>query len=210
MSQNPVLLFIDALDPEALKTITSNQCLSNSAFLNPALQAVMAHLRPTMMVQVAVRLIAIALRLIGETLPAQDISLQCEYEQQKPSETVRRELDHTLPHYQWQGPRNYCGRIQYLMALLGEAIRVLAVTEALKVDKLATLALERVSQSRRRLQNVGYRGFVQRFRVRRGASFSCRVRSEKARSERPRETIPSRSTDSERSQHFQSEHFVKI
>ena len=67
-------------------------------------------------------------------------------------ETVRRELDHALPYYQWQGRRNYYGRILYLMVLLEEAVRILAVpkralTEALKADKPATLVLERVSQA---------------------------------------------------------------
>ena len=37
--------------PEALQAITSNQCLSTSAFLKPALNAAMAELRPSMMVQ---------------------------------------------------------------------------------------------------------------------------------------------------------------
>ena len=139
--------------PEALKTITSNQCLSTSAFLNPALHAVMAELRPSMMVQVAVRLTAISLRLVAEILPTQHVSTEDEGvggdEQQKLSETVRYELEQAVPYYQWQGPRNYYGRVQYLTALLEEAIRVLAVpteslTEALKVDEAATCASERV------------------------------------------------------------------
>ena len=56
---------------EALQAITSNQCLSTSAFLRPALYAAMAELRPSMMVQVAVRLTAITLRLAAKILPSQ-------------------------------------------------------------------------------------------------------------------------------------------
>ena len=55
--------------PEALQAITSNQCLSTSAFLKPALRASMAELRPSMMVQVAVRLTAITLRLTAKISP---------------------------------------------------------------------------------------------------------------------------------------------
>ena len=54
--------------PEALQAITFNQCLSTSAFLEPALHAAMAELRPSMMVQVAVRLTAITLRLVVKIL----------------------------------------------------------------------------------------------------------------------------------------------
>ena len=142
--------------PEALKMITSNQCLSTSAFLHPALHAAMAELRPSMMVQVAVRLTAITLRLVGEILPSQPPLPQYEGlgedEQQKLSETVRHELEQALPYYQWQGPRNYYGRVQYLMALLEEAIRILAVpteslTAALKADGAATRASQQVAQS---------------------------------------------------------------
>ena len=142
--------------PEALKTITSNQCLSTSAFLNPAMLAVMAELRQSMMVQVAVRLTAVTLRLVAEVLPNQYPLPQYEGpgedEQQKLSETVRHELEQALPYYQWQGPRNYYGRVQYLMALLEEAIRVLAVpmeslTAALKADEAATRASQRLAQS---------------------------------------------------------------
>ena len=142
--------------PEALKEITSNRCLSTSAFLHPALQVAMAELRPTMMVQVAVRLTAVALRLVAEILPNHHVSTQPEGAggdgQQKLSETVRRELDSAVPYYDWQGPRNYHGRVQYLMALLEEAMRVLAVPkealmEALKLDAPAARAAERVVQS---------------------------------------------------------------
>ena len=128
--------------PEALQTITSNQCLSTSAFLKPALHAAMAELRPSMMVQVAVRLTAITLRLAAKILrtqhPIQDPEV-CETEQQELSETVRCELQRAVPFYQWQGPRNYYGRVQYLMTLLQGAIRALAVptsslAEALKED----------------------------------------------------------------------------
>ena len=87
--------------PQALNAITSNRCLSTSAFLHPALQVAMAELRPTMMVQVAVRLTAIALRIIAEILPNQHISSQPEGAgddgPQKLSETVRRELDSAVP-----------------------------------------------------------------------------------------------------------------
>ena len=58
--------------PEALQAITSNQCLSTSAFLKPALNAAMAELRPSMMVQVAVRLTAITLRLAAKILRTED------------------------------------------------------------------------------------------------------------------------------------------
>jgi hypothetical protein len=129
--------------PEALQAITSNQCLSTSAFLKPALSAAMAELRPLMMVQVAVRLTAITLRLAAKILQTQDAMPQdpdvCKIEQHKLSENIRGELERAVPYYQWQGPRNYYGRVQYLMALLQEAIRVLAaptssLAEALKED----------------------------------------------------------------------------
>ena len=142
--------------PEALKAITSNQCLSTSAFLKPALEAAMAELRPLMMMPVAIRLTAISLRLIAGILPNHQPSPQDENagegEQQKLAETVRHELGQAVPYYQWQGPTNYCGRIQYLMALLEEAIRVMAVprdslTEALKLDTAAAHISQRVLQS---------------------------------------------------------------
>ena len=142
--------------PEALKTITSNQSLTTSAFLNPALQAVMAELQQLMMVQLAVRLTAISLRLVVEVLLTQHPLPQYEApgkdEQQKLAETVRRELDQAVPYYEWQGSRNGHGRVQYLMALLEEAIRVLAVpkellTEALTLDVPAAHASQRVVQS---------------------------------------------------------------
>ena len=142
--------------PDALQAITSNQCLSTSAFLKPALHAAMAELRPSMMVQVAVRLTAITLRLTAKILPTQHAMPQdpafCETEQQELSETVRCELERAVPYYQWQGPRNYYGRVQYLMALLQEAIRVLAVptsslAEALKEDVQASQAAKRMAQS---------------------------------------------------------------
>jgi hypothetical protein len=129
--------------PEALQAITSNQCLSTSAFLKPALHVAMAELRPSMMVQVAVRLAAITLRLAAKILQTQDNTAQdpdvCESKQHKLSKTIRGELERAVPYYQWQGPRNYYGRIQYLMALLQEALRVLAVptpslAEALRED----------------------------------------------------------------------------
>ena len=68
---------------------------------------------------------------------------------QKPS---AMSFEQALPYYQWQGPRNYYGRVQYLMALLEEAIRVLAVpmeslTAALKADEAATRASQRLAQS---------------------------------------------------------------
>ena len=62
----------------ALKEITSNRCLSTSALFHLTLQVAMTELRPTMMVQVAVRLAAIALRLIAEILPNQVLSRQPE------------------------------------------------------------------------------------------------------------------------------------
>ena len=142
--------------PEALQAITSNQCLSTSAFLKPALNAAMAELRPSMMVQVAVRLTAITLRLATKILQTQDIMAQdpavCEVEQHELSETIRDELKRAVPYYQWQGPRNYYGRVQYLMALLQEAIRVLAVpisslAEALKEDVQGSQAAKHLARS---------------------------------------------------------------
>lgn len=58
--------------PVASEAITSNRCLSSSAFLKPVLNAAMAELRPSMMVQVAVRLTAITLRLAAKMLQTQD------------------------------------------------------------------------------------------------------------------------------------------
>ena len=56
-----------------------------------------------MMVQVAVRLTAISLRLVAEILPTYYVSPQYEgaggEEQQKLLETVRRKLDEVLPFY---------------------------------------------------------------------------------------------------------------
>ena len=113
--------------PEALQAITSNQCLSTSAFLKPALHAAMAELRPSMMMQVAVRLTAITLRLAAKILQPQDTTTQdpdvCGTEHHKLSETICGELERAVPYYQWQGPRNYYGRVQYLMALLQEHVK---------------------------------------------------------------------------------------
>lgn len=140
--------------PEPLKTITSNPCLNTSAFLNPALHAVMAELRPSMMVQVAVRLSAISLRLVAEVLPSQNPLPQHEGpgkdERQGLAETIGRKLDQAVPYYEWQGSRNCHGRVKYLMALLEEAIRVLTVpteslTKALKLELAATRAAQRVA-----------------------------------------------------------------
>jgi hypothetical protein len=140
--------------PEALQAITSNQCLSTSAFLKPALRAAI-ELRPSMMVQVAVRLTAITLRLAAKMLRTQDALTQDpnvgEIEQHELSETIRGELERAVPYYQWQGPRNYYGRVQYLMALLQEAIGALAVptsslAEALKQDVQANQAAKRVAR----------------------------------------------------------------
>jgi len=142
--------------PEALETITSNQCLRTSAFLYPALHPVMAELRPSMMVQVAVRPTAITLRLVAEILPADHVTHQDESargdEQQRLSETIRHKLEEAVPYYPWQGPRNYYGRVQYLMLLLEDAVRVLAVspgslTAAVKMDAAANRALGRVAHS---------------------------------------------------------------
>ena len=54
--------------PKALQAITSNQCLSTSAFLKPVLHTAMAELRPSIMVQVAVRLTAITMRLAAKII----------------------------------------------------------------------------------------------------------------------------------------------
>ncbi|KAK3045798.1 hypothetical protein LTR09_012658 [Extremus antarcticus] len=142
--------------PEALETITSNQCLRTSAFLYPALHPVMAELRPSMMVQVAVRPTAITLRLVAEILPTDHVTHQDESargdEQQRLSDTIRNKLEQAVPYYPWQGPRNYYGRVQYLMSLLEDAVRVLAVspgslTAAVKMDAAANRALGRVAPS---------------------------------------------------------------
>ena len=142
--------------PEPLKAITSNQCLTTSGFLKPVLRAAIAELRPSMMVQVAVRLTAITLRLVADILPTDHAIPKnegvCGDEHKRLLETVCRELEQAVPYYHWQGPRNYCGRVQYLMALLEEAVRVLGVstnslTEALEVDEAANRALERVARS---------------------------------------------------------------
>ena len=142
--------------PEALQAITSNQCLSTSAFLKPALYIAMAELRPSMILQVAVRLTAITLRLAAKTLRPQEAMAHdpdiCETEPQELSQTVHRELERAVPYYQWQGLRDYYDRVQYLMALLQEAIRVLAVptsslAEALKEDVQSSHAAKRMAQS---------------------------------------------------------------
>ncbi|KAI7423214.1 hypothetical protein KC336_g7942 [Hortaea werneckii] len=141
--------------PEASKTITSNACLDSSSFLAPVLQA-MAELRLSMMLQVAVRLTAISLRLIAELLQGDHVSTQSggsrDDEQRKLLQHVHCKLDQALPYYRWQGSRIYHGRAQYIAALLEEAIRVLAVpkealTEALKRDAPASHAASRVVQS---------------------------------------------------------------
>jgi len=81
--------------PEALKAITSNPCLSTSAFLKPALQAAMAELQPSLMVPAAVRLTAISLRLVAGILPNHQSSHQGEGvdqgEEQKLSKMVQHE-----------------------------------------------------------------------------------------------------------------------
>ena len=142
--------------PEALESVTSNRCLSTSAFFHPALQIAMAELRPMMMVQVAVRLSVVTLRLVAEILPNHHISTQSggpgDEGERKLSETIRHELDSAVPYYDWQSPRNYHGRVRYLMALLEEAMRVLAVPkealiEALKLDAPAARAAVHVIRS---------------------------------------------------------------
>ncbi len=137
--------------PEVLKAISSNQCLSTSAFLKPALDAVMAELQPLMMIPVAVRLVVISLRLAADILPNHDLLPQHENsrKQQELADFVQQELGQAVPYYQWQGPKVHCGRIQYLMALLEEAVRVMSVpwdllTEALKLDAAAIHASRHV------------------------------------------------------------------
>ena len=51
--------------PKALESITSHPCLSLLAFLKPAIQAVIARLLPSIIVQIAVRLTALMLRLVA-------------------------------------------------------------------------------------------------------------------------------------------------
>jgi hypothetical protein len=142
--------------PKALKAITSNQCLSTSAFLKPALEAAMAELRPSMIMPVAMRLTAISLQPVASILPNHQPLPQDENtgegEHQKLAEIVQHELGQAVPYYQWQGPTNYCGRIQYLIALLEEAIRVMDVpsdllTAALKLDAAAAQISQEVLQS---------------------------------------------------------------
>lgn len=88
---------------KALKTITSNRCLSTSAFLKPALDAAIAKLRPSMMLPIAVQLTAISLRPVARTLPNYNPSPQHKNangdEQQKLAEFVRRELGQAVPYY---------------------------------------------------------------------------------------------------------------
>ena len=141
--------------PEALKSITSNQCLTTSAFLKPAMEAAMSKLRPSIMMPVAVRLIAISLRLVARILPNHQPLSEDENiggGQHELAEIVQHELGQAVPYYQWQGPTNFCGRIQYLMALLEEAIRIMAVssdllTAALMVDAAAAQISQEVLQS---------------------------------------------------------------
>ncbi|KAK3045804.1 hypothetical protein LTR09_012664 [Extremus antarcticus] len=147
--------------PDALKAITSNPCLSASAFLKPALQAAMAELQPSLMVPAAVRLTAISLRLVARILPNYQSTHLDEGvgqgEEQKLSKMVQHELGQAVPHYRWQGSKHYCGRVQYLLALLEEAVRVMAVSknaliEALKLDAAADDASRIVLQSIRGLE----------------------------------------------------------
>ena len=142
--------------PDALQAITSNQCLSTSAFLKPVLHTAMAELRPSMMMQVAVRLTAITMRLAAKILQTQDTTTRdldvYETEHHRLSKTIYGELERAVPYYRWQGPRNYYGRVQYLMALLQEAIRVLAVptsslAEALKEDAQGDQATKQLARS---------------------------------------------------------------
>jgi len=81
--------------PEALETITSKQCLSTSAFLYPALHVVMAELRPSMMVQVAVRLTAITSRLVAEILPTDHATRQDEGVRGDDQQAVRHDPPQT-------------------------------------------------------------------------------------------------------------------
>ena len=88
---------------EALKTITSNQCLSTLAFLNPALHAVMVELCLSLIVQVVVRVTAISLLLVAKILPTQYSSPQNEEfsrdEQWSLSEAIFAKLEQAVPYY---------------------------------------------------------------------------------------------------------------
>ena len=104
------------------------------------------------MVQITVRLAAISIRLANETLsiPRQDEGNGAG-EQQRLLASVHIRLNEALPYYQWQGPRNYYGRVQYLMVLLEETIRVLGVpmevlTAALEADETANRAFQRIAR----------------------------------------------------------------
>lgn len=147
--------------PEALEKITSDARLDTSSFLIPALQAAMGELRQSMKLQTAVRLSTVSLRMMAELLPENRALHQAdESREDLPRgllESVRRELDRALPYYQWQGPRNYCGRVQYIAALLEEGIRVLALpkealTDALQLDVAAVDAIKRMAKS---IQDLG-------------------------------------------------------
>ena len=146
--------------PQALKGITSNPCLSTSAFLRPALQAVMAELQPSLLVPAAVRLTAISLRLVAGILhnpqSSQQGGVADQGEEQELSKMVQHALEQAVPYFRWQGSKHYCGRVQYLMALLEEAVRVMAVSkisliDALRLDTVAHDASRTVTQSIRGL-----------------------------------------------------------
>ena len=111
------------------------------------------------MVQIAVRLAALTLRLVAKILPTENHSQDeapCKDEEEKLLEIIQRELGQAIPYYEWQGPRNHFGRARYLMILLEEAFRLLAVpttlfVEALKQDPPAAHASKYLAEAIRDL-----------------------------------------------------------
>ena len=125
--------------PDSLEDISSNDCLSTTDLLVPALQLAMKELRQSIMLQLAVRVTEILLRMMAELLPGQrpvDPSAGLHEYRTGFSETAHRALDQAVPHYQLQGLRTYWGRTEYVAALLREAIQVLTVPADLLVEAL--------------------------------------------------------------------------
>lgn len=125
--------------PEALKAITAHPCLTTSAFLDSALDAVMIDLRPAIMVPIAVRLAVVALKLAIGILPSNSqlsAAEDNEDEELAMADFIHDMLDHAVPYFQWQRTRHFAGRIRYLMILLQEAVRVMAVSTELLSNAL--------------------------------------------------------------------------
>ena len=146
--------------PEALKNITATQSLTSSAFLTPAIQAVMAELQPSLMVQVAVQLTIISFRLVAQELSSKDNrqAVPNSDKYQELAKVVHDGLEQALPFFEWQGRTNQCGRARYLMALLQEAIRIFGIeTESLvKGMKSHASAKSAVRQVTMAIASLGY------------------------------------------------------